>query len=144
MRIGIACDHGGFGLKEELKALLKTMGIDPVDFGSFDETSVDYPDFGLQVAEKVSRGELERGILICGTGIGMCIAANKVRGVIAALSYDAFTALRARLHNDANVLCLGTREDPKTVREIIETFLTTDFEGGRHLRRLNKIRAMEC
>ena len=80
MRIGIACDHGGFGLKEDLKTFLKSMGIDPVDFGSFDETSVDYPDFGIQVAEKVSRGELERGILICGTGIGMSIVANKFPG----------------------------------------------------------------
>jgi len=144
MRIGIACDHGGFGLKEELKALLKTMGIDPVDFGSFDETSVDYPDLGIQVAEKVSRGELERGILICGTGIGMSMVANKFPGVRAALANELYSTRCSREHNDANILVLGGRVvGPGLAREIVKVWLETPFSGGRHQRRLDKITALE-
>jgi ribose 5-phosphate isomerase B len=144
MRIGIACDHGGFGLKEELKALLKTMGIDPVDFGSFDETSVDYPDLGIQVAEKVSRGELERGVLVCGTGIGMSIVANKFPGVRAALTNELYSTRCSREHNDANILVLGGRlVGPGLAREIVKVWLETPFSGGRHQRRLDKITALE-
>jgi ribose 5-phosphate isomerase B len=144
MRIGIACDHGGFGLKEDLMGLLKTMGIDPVDFGSFDETSVDYPDLGIQVAEKVSRGELERGILICGTGIGMSIVANKFPGVRAALSNELYSTRCSREHNDANILVLGGRVvGPGLAREIVKVWLETPFSGGRHQRRLDKVTALE-
>jgi len=144
MRIGIACDHGGFGLKEEVKALLKTMGIDPVDFGSFDETSVDYPDFGIQVAEKVSHGELERGILICGTGIGMAIVANKFRGVRAALANELYSTRCSREHNDANILVLGGRVvGPGLANEIVKVWLETPFSRGRHQKRLDKITALE-
>jgi len=144
MRMGIACDHGGFGLKEELKAYLRSIGIDPVDFGSFDETSVDYPDFGVQVAEKVSRGELERGILICGTGIGMSIVANKFPGVRAALANELYSARCSREHNDANILVLGGRViGPGLAREIVKVWLETPFSGGRHQRRLDKIDALE-
>jgi ribose 5-phosphate isomerase B len=144
MRIGIACDHGGFGLKEEVKTFLKSAGVDPVDFGSFDEASVDYPDFGLQVAEKVSRGELDRGILICGTGIGMSIVANRFPGVRAALANELYSARCSREHNDANVLVLGGRVVGSGVaREIVRIWLETPFGGGRHQKRLDKIVAIE-
>ena len=144
MRIGIACDHGGFGLKEELKGLLESMGFDPVDFGSFDETSVDYPDLGIQVAEKVSRGELERGVLVCGTGIGMSIVANKFPGVRAALTNELYSTRCSREHNDANILVLGGRVvGPGLAREIVKVWLETPFSGGRHQRRLDKITALE-
>ena len=109
MRIGVACDHGGFDLKEEVKAFLKSLGAEPLDMGTFSEESVDYPDFGVLVAEKVSRGELERGILICGTGIGMSIVANKFPRVRAALANDLFSSRLSREHNDANILILGGR-----------------------------------
>lgn len=144
MRIGIACDHGGFELKEDLKTFVKSMGIDPIDFGSFDETSVDYPDFGIQVAEKVSRAELERGILICGTGIGMSIVANKFTGVRAALANELYSAKCSREHNDSNILVLGGRiVGQGLAREIVRIWLDTPFSGGRHQRRLEKIAALE-
>ena len=144
MRIGIACDHGGFGLKEDVKAFLKSAGIDPIDFGSFDETSVDYPDFGIQVAEKVSKGELERGILICGTGIGMSIVANRFSGVRAALANELYSARCSREHNDSNVLVLGGRViGVGLAREIVRVWLETPFAGGRHQKRLDKIAALE-
>jgi ribose 5-phosphate isomerase B len=144
MQVGLASDHGGFGLKEDLKAFLKSTGVDPVDLGSFDETSVDYPDFGIQVAEKVSRGELEKGILICGTGIGMSVVANKFPGVRAALANELYSARCSREHNDANILVLGGRVvGPGLAREIVRVWLETPFSGGRHQRRLEKITALE-
>ncbi len=144
MQIGIACDHGGFDLKEELKTFLQSTGVDTVDFGSFDEASVDYPDLGAQVAERVSRGELERGILICGTGIGMSIVANKFSGVRAALVNELYSARCSREHNDANILVLGGRIiGPGLAREIVRIWLETPFSGGRHERRLEKIAALE-
>jgi ribose 5-phosphate isomerase B len=144
MRIGIACDHGGFGLKEDLKTFMTSMGIDPIDFGSFDETAVDYPDFGVQVAERVSSAELERGILICGTGIGMSIVANKFKGVRAALANELYSAKCSREHNDSNILVLGGRIiGPGLAREIVRIWLETPFSGGRHRRRLEKITALE-
>ncbi len=144
MQVGLASDHGGFGLKEDLRALLKSMGVDSVDLGSFDETSVDYPDFGIQVAEKISRGELERGILICGTGIGMSVVANKFPGVRAALANELYSARCSREHNDANILVLGGRVvGPGLAREIVKIWLETPFSGGRHQRRLEKITALE-
>jgi len=144
MRIGIACDHGGFGLKEEVKTFLKSAGVDPIDFGSFDETSVDYPDLGHHVAEKVSKGELDRGILICGTGIGMSIVANRFPGVRAALANELYSARCSREHNDANVLVLGGRVvGSGLAREIVKVWLETPFAGGRHQKRLDKIVAIE-
>jgi len=144
MRIGIACDHGGFGLKEEVKTFLKSVGVDPIDFGSFDETSVDYPDLGHHVAEKVSKRELDRGILICGTGIGMSIVANRFPGVRAALANELYSARCSREHNDANVLVLGGRVvGSGLAREIVKVWLETPFAGGRHQKRLDKIVAIE-
>ena len=144
MQVGLASDHGGFALKEDVKAFLKSVGADPVDLGSFDETSVDYPDFGIQVAEKVSRGELEKGILICGTGIGMSVVANKFPGVRAALANELYSARCSREHNDANILVLGGRVvGPGLAREIVKVWLETPFSGGRHQRRLEKIGALE-
>ncbi len=144
MRIGLACDHGGFELKEELKAFLKSTGVEPIDMGSFNEESVDYPDFGVLVAEKVSRGELERGILICGTGIGMSIVANKFPGVRAALANDLYSARCSREHNDANILVIGGRMIGREVaREIVKVWLSTPFAGGRHQQRIDKIKALE-
>jgi len=113
------------------------------DLGCYTTDSVDYPDIAKKVAERIAGGDFECGILICDTGIGMSIVANKVKGIRAALCHNAFSARRARQHNDANILCLGAGEEQDTVREIVETFLSSKFEGGRHLQRLNKIRAME-
>lgn len=144
MRIGVACDHGGFDLKEEVKAFLKSLGAEPLDMGTFSEESVDYPDFGVLVAEKVSRGELERGILICGTGIGMSIVANKFPRVRAALANDLFSSRLSREHNDANILILGGRIVGKGLaKEIVSVWLNTPFAGGRHQQRLQKIEALE-
>jgi ribose 5-phosphate isomerase B len=144
MRIAIGNDHRGLELKQSIMQLLADSGHSYEDFGSHTTDSVDYPDYAREVAEAVARGDFDYGILICDTGIGMCIAANKVKGIRAALCHDAFSAGRARQHNDANVLCLGTSGAPQTVAEIVETFLSTEFEGGRHQRRLDKIRAIEA
>ena len=143
MRVAIGCDHRGLDLKQSIIKLITEMGHSYEDFGCYTADSVDYPDIAQKVAERVAKGDFERGILICDTGIGMSIAANKVKGIRAALCHDAFSARRARQHNDANILCLGAGETPDTVRETVEVFLTSQFEGGRHQRRLNKITAME-
>lgn len=143
MRIAIGCDHRGLELKQSIMKLLTEAGHSYEDFGTFTPDPVDYPDIAKKVADAVARSDFERGILICSTGIGMCIAANKVRGIRAALAYNGFSASRARQHNDANILCLGVDESRDMVREIVRTFLGTDFEGGRHQRRIDKIRAME-
>ena len=144
MRIAIGSDHRGFALKEALKELLAELGHEWVDFGCQTEEPVDYPDIARPLAEAVAAGEYERGILICGSGVGMSIAANKVKGVRAALCGNSFTARLARRHNDANVLCLGSWCIGQGLAEdIVRVFLSEDFEGGRHARRLEKIRAME-
>lgn len=144
MQIGLACDHGGFELKEELKAFLKSLGIEPIDMGTFNEDSVDYPDFGVLVAEKVSRGELEKGILICGTGIGMSMVANKFPRIRAALANDLYSSRCSREHNDANILIIGGRiVGMELAKEIVRVWLETPFAGGRHKRRLEKIEALE-
>jgi len=143
VRIAIGCDHRGLNLKQFIIRLITEMGHSYEDFGCYTTDSVDFPDIAKMVAEAVARGEFERGILICDTGVGMSIAANKVKGIRAALCHDAFSARRARLHNDANILCLGAGERQEGVSEIVQTYLSTEFEGGRHLRRLNKIKAME-
>jgi ribose 5-phosphate isomerase B len=143
MRIAIGCDHRGLDLKQSIMNLITEMGHSYEDFGGYTADSVDYPDIAQKVAEGVAKGDFERGILICDTGIGMSIAANKVRGIRAALCHDAFSARRARMHNDANVLCLGAGRGEGGIAEIVQTYLSTEFEGGRHQRRLEKIRAME-
>jgi ribose 5-phosphate isomerase B len=144
MRIAIGNDHRGLELKQSIIQLLADSGHSYEDFGSHTTDSVDYPDFAREVAEAVVRGDFDYGILICDTGIGMSIAANKVKGIRAALCHDAFSAGRARQHNNANVLCLGTSGTPQAVAETVKTFLSAEFEGGRHQRRLDKIRAIEA
>ena len=143
MHIAIGCDHRGLNLKQSIIKLITQTEHSCEDFGCYTTDSVDYPDIAKRVAEGVAKGGFERGILICGTGIGMSMAANKVKGIRAALCHDTFSASRARQHNDANILCLGAEEEQDRVREIVGVFLTAQFEGGRHLQRLNKIRAME-
>jgi len=140
----IASDHGGFKLKEELKAFLRRQGIAFQDLGTTNGDPVDYPDLGIDVAERVGRGEAERAILVCGTGIGMSIVANKVVGVRAALAHDAYSARMAREHNDANILVIGGRTTGSDLAgELVLTWLGASFEGGRHARRLEKIREFE-
>jgi ribose 5-phosphate isomerase B len=144
MRIAIGGDHRGLELKESIIGQINATEHDCEDLGTYTTESVDYPDIAREVAEAVVRGDFDLGILICDTGIGMSIAANKVKGIRAALCHDTFSAGRARQHNDANILCLGTDGTPETVAEIVETFLSAEFEGGRHQRRLDKIRAIEA
>ncbi len=143
MRIAIGGDHRGLGLRQFIMKLITEAGHSYEDFGCYTTDSVDYPDVAKKLAEAVAKGDFEQGILICDTGIGMCIAANKVRGIRAALCHDAFCARRARQHNDANILCLAAEEGQDSVPEIVKAYLTSEFEGGRHLRRLNKIKDME-
>lgn len=144
MKIALGSDHGGFQLKEEIKKLLIATGIDYHDFGTHSEESVDYPDFARPVAEGVASGDYDRGILVCGTGIGMSIAANKVKGVRAALCHDCFSAKATREHNDSNVLCLGERVVGRGLAlEIAQIWLGTEFAGDRHQRRIDKITALE-
>ncbi|MBI2852429.1 MAG: ribose 5-phosphate isomerase B [Chloroflexi bacterium] len=143
MRIAIGCDHRGIEVKQSVIRLLEQAGYCHEDFGARSADAVDYPDIALGVACAVALGDCERGILICDTGIGMSIAANKVRGVRAALCHDAFSAGRARLHNDANVLCLAARNGVELAAEIVRAFLLTQFEGGRHQRRVDKIGEIE-
>ncbi|HHV62928.1 MAG TPA: ribose 5-phosphate isomerase B [Firmicutes bacterium] len=144
MRVALGSDHGGYLLKEHLKSILDDMGVVYEDFGTFSEESVDYPDIGLEVARRVARGEFDRGVLICGTGIGMSIAANKIPGIRASLCQDTVTARLAREHNDANVLTLGGRIiGPVVAEEILKVWLSTPFSGGRHARRIEKITLAE-
>ncbi len=143
MRIAIGGDHRGFALKGLVIKLVAEAGHSYEDFGCYNEDSVDYPDIAEKVAEAVAKGDFDRGILICGTGIGMSIAANKVKGIRAALCYNVFSARRARQHNDAQICCLAAEEGKARVPSIIEAFLTAEFEGGRHVSRLNKIRKIE-
>jgi ribose 5-phosphate isomerase B len=138
--IVVASDHAGVVLKAEIIEIIGEVGGAGRDLGPADESSVDYPDFAHAVAESVGSGEADRGVLICGTGIGMSLAANRHRGVRAALCHDAFTAEMARRHNDANVLCIGARSTgPGVAEQMVRIFLETTFEGGRHLRRVEKI-----
>lgn len=140
MKIAIASDHAAFELKEKIVQHLKELGHEPMDFGVYDDSSVDYPDYGVKVAKAVSDAEYERGVLLCGTGIGMSITANKFPGVRASLVYDHYTAKMSRLHNDSNILVIGGRTTGiSTAFDIVETWLTTPYEGGRHERRLKKI-----
>jgi len=137
MRLAIGCDHGGIDLKEPIIAVLGEHGVEVVDKGCHSRESVNYPDFAEAVCRAVLGGEAERGILVCGTGIGMSMAANRHPGIRAALCHDEFTARMSREHNDANILCLGARVIGAGVaRAIVETWISTEFAGGRHLTRI--------
>lgn len=140
LKVAIGSDHAGFSLKTKIIEYLNEQQIDVIDCGTMSTDSVDYPDFAKKVAESVSQSEVEKGILVCGSGIGVSIVANKVKGVRAALCMNAEMAELSRLHNDANILCLGERlVDSKDAINIVYTWLNTDFEGGRHQRRVDKI-----
>lgn len=144
MRIALGCDHRGFRIKQAIMEFLPKLNHDYHDFGCYNIESVDYPDIAQKVAKAVTSGDFAQGILICSTGIGMSMAANKIKGIRAALCHDTFMAQRARQHNDANILCLGAENiDVDLALEIVRTYLSSNFEGGRHIRRLNKIKALE-
>lgn len=143
MIIPIASDHAGFEAKEVTKKILEEMGHMPVDFGTHSTDSVDYPDYAIQVAEKINKNEHEQGVLICGSGQGMCMTANKFPNVRGALVYDTESASLTRQHNNANVLCLPGRSlNRSQIEMILKTWFDTSFEGGRHQRRVNKIRSL--
>lgn len=143
-RIAVGADHAGYALKNAIIQFLLAAGYPVEDMGTYGEDSVDYPDYALQVARAVATGQADLGILICGTGIGMSITANKVRGVRAAVATDGYMARMAREHNDANVLCLGGRVlGVGSALEVVQTFLQSRFAGERHIRRIRKIQAVE-
>ena len=145
MKIAIGCDHGGINLKPVLTAYLEKKGVEYVDFGCFDTASTDYNEYALKVANAVANGECDKGILFCGTGIGMSIVANKVKGIRCGHCHDVFSAKMTRLHNDANVMALGERVvGPGLMLEIVEAFIFTEFSGDeRHARRVQKIKDLE-
>lgn len=144
MKVAIGSDHRGFRIKEIIKPIIQQLGHEVIDLGTDSDQPVDYPDIAFQGATAVSSGQVDRAILICATGIGMCIAANKVPGVRAALCHDEFTAGVSRGHNDSNILCISADQIGKTIlRRMVETWLETEFAGGRHERRLRKITAIE-
>jgi ribose 5-phosphate isomerase B len=144
MRIAVASDHRGYVIKGKILALLADSGQDVIDYGPETADSVDYPDYGAKVAGAVSSGEVDRGILICGTGLGMCIVANKFPGVRAVTCHDDLTAEASRMHNDANVLCLSADLlGDRLVNRVVEIWLSTEFEGGRHARRVGKITELD-
>ena len=143
--IAIAADHGGFKLKGIIIKYLQSMNIKYKDYGSFTEDAVDYPDVALIASESIINGECDKGILICGTGIGISIAANKVTGIRAALCGDTFSARMSRLHNDANILTMGARVIGEGLAiDIVNIWLNTEFEGGKHARRVDKLKDIEC
>ena len=143
--IAIAADHGGFKLKGIIIKHLQSMNIKYKDYGSFTEDAVDYPDVALIASESIINGECDKGILICGTGIGISIAANKVTGIRAALCGDTFSARMSRLHNDANILTMGARVIGEGLAiDIVNIWLNTEFEGGKHARRVDKLKDIEC
>lgn len=144
MKISLGCDHGGYALKEHIKAYLESKGHEVVDCGTYSTDSCDYPIFGEAAARKVQSGECECGIVICTTGIGISIAANKVQGIRCAHCADSLEAEMTRRHNDANMLAIGAGFTGKNLAErMVEVFLSTDFEGGRHERRVNKLNAIQ-
>ncbi|HET9478475.1 MAG TPA: ribose 5-phosphate isomerase B [Pyrinomonadaceae bacterium] len=144
MRIALASDHAGYAEKERLKTVLTELGVDFDDLGPASDDSVDYPDYARLVAEQVAQGQVEQGLLVCGSGTGMAITANKVRGVRAAVAWSEETARLARQHNDANVLALGARTTPPAdIPKIVRAWFSTDFEGGRHAARVAKICEVE-
>lgn len=144
MKIALGCDHGGLKHKNAIKEHLEKRGYEVYDFGIYEEKSVDYPDIAVKVCEGIVSGKCERGILVCGTGIGMSISANKVKGIRAAACSEHFSAKYTRLHNNSNVLCLGGRViGVGTAIELVDLFVKTEFEGGRHQTRVDKIMALE-
>lgn len=144
MRIALASDHAGYTEKERLKALLDDLGVEFDDLGTASEESVDYPDYARKVAERVAQGEVEQGLLVCGSGTGMAITANKVPGVRAAVAWSEETARLARQHNDANVLAIGARTTPPDdIPRIVRAWFATKFDGGRHAARVEKIHEVE-
>ena len=143
MKIAIGCDHRALAIKELVIQLITEAGHSYKDFGCYSHDPVDYPDIAEKVAHAILEGDFDRGILICGTGIGMCIAANKVKGIRAAQCYDTFLATRARRHNDAQICCLAAEEGKARIPAILDAFLSTEFEGDRHVARLNKIKEIE-
>lgn len=145
MKIALASDHAGFAEKEKLKPVLEEMGVQIDDLGTVSEDSVDYPDYAARVGREVSSGQADQGLLVCGSGTGMAIAANKIPGVRAAVAWSEESARLARQHNDANVLAVGARITPiEDIPGIVRTFFTTAFDGGRHAKRVEKIRELEC
>ena len=144
MKIALGCDHGGLEHKNAIGEFLKEQGFEVVDYGIYEQVSVDYPDIAKKVCESIQNGEAERGILVCGTGIGMSIAANKYKGIRAAACSEHFSAKFTRLHNNSNILCLGGRViGVGTALELAELFVNTEFEGGRHQKRVAKISEIE-
>jgi len=144
MTITIGADHAGFAAKEEVKGWLQDWGHDVDDVGTHGSEPVDYPAYAAKVATRVVAGKADLGMLVCGSGIGVCIAANKVPGIRAAYATDTYSAKMARAHNDANVLCLGARvTGPELMKELVAGFLASSFEGGRHQRRIEQIRQIE-
>ena len=144
MKIALGCDHGGYELKQHVIKVLEKLGHEYEDFGCYNLDSCDYPDFGAAAARAVAEGKCDRGIVICTTGIGISIAANKVKGIRAACCDDHFSVKYTRLHNDANILCLGGRVvGPGVVCELVDLFIETEFEGGRHARRVGLIHEIE-
>ena len=144
LKVAIASDHGGYELKQEILKQLAELGVDYQDFGSFTDEAVDYPDYAFQVGQKVVNKEFDRGILICGTGVGISIAANKVKGVRCALVHDVFTAIATRQHNDSNVLAMGGRViGVELAKMIVATWLAEEFMGAHHVGRIAKIATFE-
>ena len=144
MIIALGCDHGGFEHKNAILKHLEENGFTVKDFGIYENVSVDYPDISKPLCESIQKGECERGILVCGTGIGMSMAANKVKGIRAAVCTEHFSAKYTRLHNDANIMCLGGRViGPGVACELADLFVDTEFEGGRHQRRVDMVMAIE-
>jgi len=143
MKIAIGSDHRGLELKQKVIKLVTDAGNEYKDFGAYSEARVDYPNIAEAVGKAVASGQYDRGILICGTGIGMCIAANKVKGIRAGLAVNEFMALRSRQHNNANILCLGAENDESQLAQMVKAFLTTQFEGGRHQARVAEMTSME-
>lgn len=142
--IALGCDHGGYAIKEAVKKYLEENSIEFKDFGCYSEESVDYPIYAKKVAQAVASGECEKGILCCGTGIGISIAANKVKGIRAAVVTNEFCAEMTRRHNNANILCMGGKViDKETAVKLVDIFLHTEFEGGRHQRRIDQIAQIE-
>lgn len=144
MKIAVACDHGGFRLKNVLIKEIERLGYEVVDFGTYSEDSCDYPDYAKKAAYAVSKGECEKGVVICGTGIGVSITANKVNGIRCALVHDVFSAKATRAHNDTNMIAMGQRVIGEGLAlEILNAWLNTEYEGGRHDQRIKKLMAIE-
>ena len=142
--IALAADHGGFELKEAVKAHLKELGLEYIDFGTHSTDSVDYPDMAVPACDAVVSGECSKALLFCGTGVGISMAANKIKGIRACCCSDSFSGEYPRRHNDANALCMGGRVvGPGLACQLVDLFLNTEFEGGRHQRRIDKLTALE-